>query len=392
MKRILALLLLLPLIAFCAVEYDLKKGIDLTGTNRISSAALNQLVDNGITATNRGMIIVSSTTPDSASNPRFTNAFLWLDISAGRPGTLKQYANGAWVASTLGVASITSAMLQEASVIAGKIAANGVNTTNLSDNSVTDTKINAGAVTSNKLATASVTSDKIVDGTIATVDIGTNTISTALLQDSSVTASKIPDGSIVSNKLASGAVMIDKLASSTVDYSKLTVTGTPLQNLRLNAGGTALEFAQPYCLQETRSLSNGLFTSTSVVAFDDTTITLAETTNILSATITPLRSDTFIIVEAVINFGVSGAAKVAAGIFRDAAGTASSAGTATCNAANQTTQIKLYSKYASTSTSATTFNIRLGQDSATVYVNGYAAARLFGGTCESWIILKEVTQ
>lgn len=377
-----------------AVEYDLSKGISLVGTNRISASALEQLVNNGTTATNKGMIIKRSTRPDIILNPRYTNGFLWLDTSLGTPGTLRQYvccgdSDTNWVSGTIGVGAISAANLAEASVIAGKINVNAVNTTNISDNAITDTKVTAGAITSNKLASASVTSDKIVAGTIATANIGTNQITTALISDSQVTSNKLAPNAVLTATIADNSITTAKILDSNVTAAKLAAAAALGQVLRYN--GSTLEWALPYALQETRSVSNALFTGSSVAAFDDTTLSLAETTNVLSVTITPLRSDTFIIVEAVINFSVNGANRIAAGIFRDGAGTASSVGYMT-SAGNWSEQIKLYSKFSSSSTAATTFNIRMGAESLTYYVNGLLGARLFGGTSESWVTAREVSQ
>jgi hypothetical protein len=152
------------------------------------------------------------------------------------------------------------------------------------------------------------------------------------------------------------------------------------------------QWAMPYALQEVRQSSNALQTVTIAVTFNDTALNVANTTNVLSCSITPKRSDTVIVVEGVLNFGGSAALLAAAGIFRDASATATSVHVTTISAASQTGQIKFYSKFPSTSTSATTFNIRIGSSTGTLYMNGNAAARLFGGTTESWIAVREEAQ
>jgi hypothetical protein len=252
MKRLLALFLLLPLIASAAVEYDLRKGMDLTGTNRISAAALNQLVDNGTTATNKGMILKRVIRPSVTDNSRYTN-FLWLDISAGFPGTLRQYiccgdADTNWVAGTIGVGSIVAANLAEASVIAGKVNAAAITTSNYFPLSVDSAALKDGSVVSNKLASSSVTSDKIVPGTITTANIGTNQISTALIADSAVTSNKVAAGAIGITHLATSAVNSNAVGAAQITNDKIpdggltlstkasVETGTNGQVLQLSAG------------------------------------------------------------------------------------------------------------------------------------------------------------
>ena len=237
---LLAFLAVVPTLK-AAVEYDLKKGIDLTATNIINTTILNQLVDVGTVGhTNKGIILRRSGGggtywPSVTDNPRYTN-FLWLDTYSS-PGILKQYTNVGdayvnWVSSTITPSSVTTAeilngtilqadmangsvgnnqlvagsvtanKLDDLSVVAGKIAAAAVLQGNLADNSVTTASITNLAVTTVKIAANAVDRSKLLDSAVGSAQLTNNAVMALHLSNDAVTATAILDATITTNKLA----------------------------------------------------------------------------------------------------------------------------------------------------------------------------------------------
>lgn len=217
---------LLALGAYGAVEYDLRKGIDLTGVSRVSGSQINQTVDAGTIADGKGLTIRGITKPDVTYNPRYTN-FLWLDTSAGVPGTLRQYVccgddTTNWTSTVAGVLSIESSQLANNSVVSNKlgtnsvfrwnIATNQVSRDQLIDGEVINAKLGSGAVGLNSIANNAVgngqltndavRSTNIVDGTIVSADIASETITSGNILNATITGTDVATGTITTNNLA----------------------------------------------------------------------------------------------------------------------------------------------------------------------------------------------
>lgn len=235
MKKIIILsLILIPNLLYSAVEVDLRKGLDLTTTNVASFSLLNQLVDNGTivntgsVTNNKGIIMRSTIRPDVTLNPRMTN-WLWLDLSLGSPGTLRQYvccgdANANWQVAALGIGSVTSSNILDFTILAIDMATNSVPNYALQDNSVDANKIQAQAVVSGKIGPSAVFNLNIAPSTIEGGRIALNTISNANIYDFTIQSNKIAIGGITDFNIKSGG-----LTGSNV-IAPFSLTGTNLQN------------------------------------------------------------------------------------------------------------------------------------------------------------------
>lgn len=263
--KIIVSLLLSCLSCFAASEFDLRKGIDITGLTNITASQLNQLVDAGlISATNKGGILRRSGLgggywPDVTSNPRYTN-FLWSDTYTV-PATLKTYvptgdAYTNWIPIGAG------ATITPGSITSAQLAANAVQTTNIANNAVTGAKINAGAIDNTHLQNGSVSnaniadltiqSGKIANGGILSTNIAagqllpihftTASVNSNALATPGVATTNLFDNSVVSNKVAanaignvhltgqavrdtnivSGTITSNQIASATIDYSNIS--------------------------------------------------------------------------------------------------------------------------------------------------------------------------
>lgn len=285
--KVLFALLLSAIVATAATEFDLRKGIDLTGRTNVTGSQLNQLVDAGLlSATNKGGIIRRSGQggsywPDVTSNPRYTN-FLWAD-SYTTPAQLKTYVPiGDGYTNWITISAFTT--LIPGSITAGYLAADSVNTTNITDSAVTQAKINAGAVGSNQIAAAAINNSKIADLTIQTAKLGygvvtsTNIAAGQLLPThfttGSVTSNSIAtpaiattnlfDGSVASNKIATGAVNASSILSATITSNQIAAAGINYANIDTNSSyGMARAFA---LFDSTGTLLKGLGVNTAGMA------------------------------------------------------------------------------------------------------------------------------
>jgi len=227
------LISLSTLIVFGAVEVDLRKGVDLTATNVVSYSILNQLVDNGTIwnsgqiTNGRGIVMRSTIRPHVTHNPRYTN-FLWLDLSLGMPGTLRQYvccgdADANWVVAALGIGSVTSTNILDYTIQAIDMATNSVSNYAIQDNAIDANKIQAQAVVAGKIGPSAVSNLNIAASTIDGGRIALNTISNANIYDFTLFSNKIGVAGIAAFNLAPGAVSSDNIGP-------FSIVGTNLQN------------------------------------------------------------------------------------------------------------------------------------------------------------------
>jgi len=109
--------------------------------------------------------------------------------------------------------TINSAMIENASIISGKLATNSVGTDAIIDVNVTTAKIANLNVTTAKIANSAVTSAKIADGTIVGDDIANTTIGSGKIINSTITGSKIAADTIAEANMADDAIGSAQLKS-----------------------------------------------------------------------------------------------------------------------------------------------------------------------------------
>ncbi len=231
MKRLLTLLFAsLAFILRGADTSDLDPGLDPTGLGTISAAQLLQMVQqatvkNNTAITNgKGIIWRSTIQPDVSANPRMTN-WIWIDLSAGYPGILRQYVSGSWMAQPAGTIYATN--IAPGSVNQAALATNAVDTINIINNAVTSAKIAAGAVLNTQLGVGVVSNANIADLTIQSGKIAYNTI----------LATNIADGAITGPKLAAGTITGTQLANYSIDNTKLATNAVGRSNIIAGAVG-----------------------------------------------------------------------------------------------------------------------------------------------------------
>lgn len=241
-----------------ALEPDLRKGVDLTVTNRVSYSLLNQLVDNGTVyntgsiTNNKGIVMRSTVRPDVTSNPRMTN-WLWLDVSLvpNGLGTLKQYlccgdSGTNWVQASIGVGSVTTANIADYSITAIKMATNSVNANALIAASVSGNKIADFGVVAGKLAPGAVTNGAFALGAIQSGDIGSGVITNGHLAANTITSNKMAEASITSfnvlnqtlnsNDIAYGGIQATNIAPGVITSLEIGNNTITSNNLALASG------------------------------------------------------------------------------------------------------------------------------------------------------------
>lgn len=251
MKNLLLCVLLFAAIpSYAAVESDLVAGIDPSGYSVIGPTQLLQLISNGtIGQTNKGGVIRCATTPNTVSNPRYTN-FLWLDTSLGFPAILKQWSGSAWVTATIGAQGVSSTNIANGAVGTAQLGTNAVTTVNIADNAVTTAKIGALQVNSDQIADGAISNRHLAATTITGAKLAYNTILGTNISDSTITGSKIAPATIAGANIGSYTITNDKLATNTVGRSNIiagavgseAITNNAVQtnNMSITGGGALM--------------------------------------------------------------------------------------------------------------------------------------------------------
>lgn len=248
-KLILSLLLgsfLTPNVK-AAVEYDIVKSIDLTATNYITAALLNQLVDTAkIGTTNKGIIIKrsgggGSYWPDVTSNPRYTN-FLWLDTVTS-PATLKQYVccgdvYSNWVSTVVTPESVTTTEILNYTITDNDLATNSVSDFAIKASAVSGNKIADNGILPGKLASAAVILGNYAFGSIVGGNITNNTITETNLADASVTRPKILSSAIGSQQISNNVILNQHLSNGVVYGTNIASATITSNNIAANTINT----------------------------------------------------------------------------------------------------------------------------------------------------------
>jgi hypothetical protein len=154
--------------------------------------------------------------------------------------------------------------------------------------------------------------------------------------------------------------------------------GAALQRLRANAAANAVEYAYAGALQMVFAKSASYSSSAATYPGDDTVPLVSGGAQLLTQSFTPVSAGSTLVIEASVNFDISGNDTVTLALFSGSVCIGSSIVSAT-SAALARTSAKAF--LVPGSTSAITLSLRMGSVGAnTVYINGNASARRGGGT------------
>jgi hypothetical protein len=241
-----------------------------------------------------------------------------------------------------------------------------------------------------------VETDYILDDAITTVKIVDDAITTAKIVDAAVIGSKIPDKTITNAKLrdSAGISVVGRSANSTGQVADIAASA---DGQFLRRSSSALGFSTIVTddlpagtvLNAKFAESSVEYVITNVIPFDNSIPQNTEGTQIISATITPTKTTSRIIGFVSLNGDASATSvQTVVAAFR---GTTANAVAATW------IKYIIYSSLISfdftdlpNTTSATTYYIRIGPDTGTLYVNRQASGSLLGGSNKITLTLLEI--
>lgn len=141
-------------------------------------------------------------------------------------------------------------------------------------------------------------------------------------------------------------------------------------------------------------MNSAVSTGTTIVPVDDTIPQITEGSELMTLSITPTNAANTLIIDVVVNaaHATVGNIRIVAALFQDSTANALAATCVMAAGNGFSSNITLRFKMAAGTTSATTFRVRAGPDTAaTMTFNGLSGGRLFGGVYASSITITEVT-
>lgn len=244
-----------------------------------------------------------------------------------------------------------------------------------------------------------VTYDKLNELGAPTIEVLDDDI-TFIVPDYSITTAKLADGVLSADtagraKMADGYLTAGKLNASQ-DWSGKTLTGNPAVTWTgvLNFNGATLTPPVGWQVQRVNGVDTAVTTVSATIPIDDTIPQNTEGTELttLATAITPKSATNILEIEVAVPVAINTAGAIAAiALFQDSTAGALAA-TAFTNGTNdsQTTLHLRYRMVAGT-TSATTFKVRLGTTSGSVFTNGlFAGTRVFGGVSAARMVIREI--
>jgi len=133
-------------------------------------------------------------------------------------------------------------------------------------------------------------------------------------------------------------------------------------------------------------------TGTTTIPFDNTIPQITEGTQFLTLDITPSSATNILIVSVVLNFSYSIINTVSFALFQDSTASALAASAEFGSTATGMINSSLVHKMTAGTTSATTFTVRMGGETAgTVTLNGFSGGQIFGGVMTSSMTITEYT-
>lgn len=188
---------------------------------------------------------------------------------------------------------------------------------------------------------------------------------------------------------ASAGAILDPSAGDGTLVIQTGLAGAKVDAISIAADGTPLFLKGRLVAQTVSSLIGSTVSGTTVIPLDDTVPQNTEGTQVLTASITPRSATSVLEVNVILQLGNAGAAWLIGALFRDAGVNAIAVGTGYASTGNAVYTVSFSYFLLAGSTAPTTFNVRMGSEAGTYYLNGNNAGRKFGGAYASSIIIKE---
>lgn len=193
-----------------------------------------------------------------------------------------------------------------------------------------------------------------------------------------------------------GAVTATSLATNTISEgtaaSGVTIDGVLLKDNKVATAGavenTAVMLGMPVQVVSTGYTATA--TGTTTIPFDDTIPQNTEGTEFMTQAITPKSTTNILVIRAVFYCSYSIAQHLIAALFQDSTANALAVSSEYQNTPGGINAVVITHTMVAGTTSATTFKVRGGGNSAgTMYFNGASTGRLFGATTKSSITITE---
>lgn len=145
-----------------------------------------------------------------------------------------------------------------------------------------------------------------------------------------------------------------------------------------------------WTVQQVRAITGAVATGTTVLPVDDTIPQNTEGDQYLTLSITPKNASNMLVIECVFNYAGSVSSSPGMALFQDSTANALAAVWDSITGTSTASKLILTYYMPAGTTSATTFKIRAGLNTAgTLTFNGGSSARIFGGVMASSLIITE---
>jgi predicted phage tail protein len=143
--------------------------------------------------------------------------------------------NAVIIADKIAANAVTQGAIAANAVTAEQLAALAVNATHVSESSIANAAIIANAVTQAKLAANAVGAEQIIASSITGAKIAANTIQAGNLAANAISAGEVTAGSITTDKLAANAVTAEKILAASITAVKIAANTITAANIAANA-------------------------------------------------------------------------------------------------------------------------------------------------------------
>ena len=188
---------------------------------------------------------------------------------------------------------------------------------------------------------------------------------------------------------ASAGTILDPSVGDGTLVIQTGAAGAKVDAISIAADGTPTFLKGKLVSQTVYSSTGSTVSGTTVIPLDDTVPQNTEGTQVLTASITPKSATSVLEVNVTLQLCNAGAAWLIGALFRDAGVNAVACGSGYASTGNAVYTVSFDYLVIAGSTSLTTFNVRMGSEAGTYYLNGSSTGRKLGGAYASSITIKE---
>lgn len=182
-----------------------------------------------------GAVVAGKIATDAVEARNIVSGAVTAGKIAADAVTANNIAAGAVLAGKIGANAVIANNIAAGAVTAGKIDVDAVDANNIKSGAITAGKIATDAVLARNIAADSIGAKHIMAKAIGTDQLAANAVTAEKIKGKSIDASKIVAGSIGANELTSNAVTADKLAAKAVTSDKIDANAVTAQKIASKA-------------------------------------------------------------------------------------------------------------------------------------------------------------